>query len=123
MKFFKGETKPCVINEPREDYSLYDYTSGHWGHAISYFDCVSEDPEHYRVIAHGSGLPPSNKERDKSQLVLNSFWRIREGDLIQIKTKEDGTLVDCLVLDIEYKRDPKDMFEALVEPYEKGSRT
>lgn len=122
-------SEPESKTEPSyENRCIYDYTDQCWGHALSSW---SKNPEgHYEVLGHGPAFSPIEGEdphqgfietgkeltRMGGSFSINMPKHLKEGDLLRIRNKSKA-VIDWEVLEVSYRRNPKDMFSAVLRPF------
>lgn len=85
--------------------ATHDYTKSMWGHALSTWHSIGDEGK-YTVLGHGPhGVKAMFGERTP---------QIAKGDVIQVKM-ESGKIGSATVEEIEYFRDPPDMFKATLQ--------
>jgi hypothetical protein len=82
---------------PREGVKTHDFTQSRWGWSIAYVHDIGTKEPRYSILGIGLG--------------------IQVGDSILLKT-QNGRICRYEILEINYKRDPADMWEGKMEAKE-----
>lgn len=112
-----------------ENRCVYDFTEHYWGHGLSSWRQDSETGL-AKVLGHGPSSSPiegvdphqgfidAGKEFAKmgGSYSINMPKHLKKGDLLRIRNK-DKSVIDWEVVEVQYKRDPRDMFSATLKGF------